>query len=67
MDSLNHNETSVSRGEVQTAEGESAVFLLRDKNHEFTIGVNDVLQCIRYAEERGAVPKLPDGWWDNLA
>lgn len=39
------------------------VFIMKDKHHEFSLDLKTLLDCLRYAEEQGAVPELPDGWW----
>jgi hypothetical protein len=42
------------------------VFLLRDNYHEFTLGLDTVLQCLHFVEEQGAVPPIPWGWWYQI-
>lgn len=42
---------------------EDHLFLMRDNEHEFFVGLRTVLSCLAFAEDYGAVPKLPDGWW----
>jgi len=34
-------------------------FLLKNKTNEFTIGLGDILECLKFAEEQGEVPELP--------
>ena len=41
---------------------EPLVFALKDKYHEFSMGLSTVLQLLLVAEEQGYVPKLPDEW-----
>lgn len=41
-------------------------FLLQDKSHQFTISLSDILVCLKFAEEKGAVPDLPADWWNRL-
>lgn len=43
------------------------LFALEDKQRRFSLGVDTVLQCLRIAEDRGQVPKLPDEWWTETA
>lgn len=43
--------------------GEILAFAMRDKHHEFSLGLYTVLQCLRAAEKEGVVPPLPDEWW----
>lgn len=43
------------------------VFALQDKHHRFSLGLETVLQCLRAAEQEGAVPALPDAWWLAIA
>lgn len=42
---------------------ETMVFAMRDKYHEFSIGLSTVLECLRAAEAEGYVPPLPAEWW----
>ena len=42
---------------------EELVFALRDKHHEFSLGLSTILECLAAAERTGNVPKLPDMWW----
>jgi len=71
--SLNHNEILKNRAVIKgSAEcrcdncGENLVFAMQDKHHKFSIGIEDVLICLRIAEENGAVPKLPKDWWVDI-
>ena len=41
---------------------DSILFLLKDCSHSFTIGLSDVLECLKFAEEKGEVPELPEDW-----
>ena len=45
---------------------EELVFAMRDKYHEFSLGLSVVLHCLAVAEKEGYVPKLPMEWWDTL-
>ena len=47
-------------------EKDSIYFLLKDRSHEFTIGLSDVLECLKFAEVKGEVPELPEEWWYML-
>ena len=47
-------------------EKDSIYFLLKDKIHEFTIGLSDILECLKFAEEKGEVPELPEDWWSKV-
>ncbi len=42
---------------------EDYVFAMKDKHHEFSIGLTTILECLSLAEKEGAVPKLPNDWW----
>ncbi len=46
---------------------EELAFAMRDKHHEFSIGLRTVLQCLRLAEQEGNVPPLPIEWWNKIA
>lgn len=43
--------------------GEDYLFLMKDKEHEFFIGLRTILSCLAIAEKEEAVPKLPQEWW----
>lgn len=42
---------------------EPLLFAMRDKHHEFSLGLLTVLQCLELAEKEAYVPPLPQGWW----
>ncbi|GHU89677.1 hypothetical protein FACS1894202_08280 [Clostridia bacterium] len=42
---------------------EELLFGMRDKYHEFSIGLSTVLTCLKFAESEGRVPPLPVNWW----
>lgn len=44
---------------------EKIYFLLRSEKNKFTIGLGDILECLRFAEKEGEVPKLPVEWWGS--
>lgn len=46
--------------------GEDAVFLMRQGDREFTIGLRTVLACLAFAEHEGEVPELPADWWVKI-
>jgi hypothetical protein len=46
--------------------GEPLLFALQDKEHQFSMGITTVLQCLRLAEEKGFVPKLDMQWWFDV-
>lgn len=69
MENIDHKEIFFNRAEAVEAETmycenccEKAVFLLKDKDHEFSMGLTTVLQCIEFAIRSGALPKLPMSW-----
>ena len=43
--------------------GEPLLFAMQDRHHKFSIGLLDVLKCLKVAEDEGYVPPLPDNWW----
>lgn len=45
---------------------EELLFAMRDQEHDFSLGLSVVLNCLSIAEEEGFVPQLPDGWWEQL-
>ena len=36
------------------------------KNENFQIGLTSILECLAFAVERGAIPKLPTIWWEHI-
>lgn len=46
---------------------EDYIFAMKDSHHEFALPLTTVLACLAFAEEEGAVPKLPDDWWISIA
>lgn len=58
------NRTDVLSAEKICCENcfERVVFLLKDKEHEFSMGLTTVLQCLEFAIRSGALPKLPSSW-----
>ena len=47
-------------------EDEKIYFLLRSGENTFTMGLGDLLECLRFAEKEGEVPKLPAEWWRKM-
>ena len=35
-------------------------------HHAFSLDLETVLQCLRFAEAEGAIPKLPTAWWRKV-
>ena len=69
MENINHKEIFFNRAEAVGAEKmccencfEKAVFLLKDKDHEFSMGLTTVLQCLEFAIKNSILPKLPMSW-----
>lgn len=59
-----------NRAEIDTAERqhceecfEPVVFLLKDKEHEFSLGLSTVLECLAFAVRTGDLPKIPTSWF----
>lgn len=42
---------------------EEFLFYLKDNVHEFSIGLIDILECLLFAEEQGAIPPISPEWW----
>ena len=58
-------EISFSEAEKMSCENcfEELIFLLKDKNHEYSIGIITILECLAFAIENGNLPKLPSKWF----
>lgn len=46
-----------------TSCNEDYIFLLKDKTRDFSIGLTTILSCLSFAEQKGAIPALPEEWW----
>ncbi len=42
---------------------EDYLFKMKDKHHEFYIGLKTMLGCLGFAEKEGVIPELPKEWW----
>lgn len=42
---------------------EKYLFHLKNKNGEFAVGLIDILKCLAFAEQEGAVPPISREWW----
>ena len=65
MDTSETKEIFFNRAEVEKAEHncfDPVVFMLKDKEHEFSIGLETILKCLFFAVEKGDLPKLPSSW-----
>lgn len=69
MNSNKNKEIFFNRAEIEKAEQiccencfEQVVFMLKDKNHEFSMGLTTILECLKFAIENGDLPKLPLSW-----
>jgi hypothetical protein len=71
-DAILNNQAGFDQGREPAAEnhcdscGEPLLFALQDKEHQFSMGLTSVLQCLRLAEEKGFVPKLPGQRWIDI-
>ena len=76
MDNLNKEniqEIFFNRADIKDSEQivcqdcfERVVFMLRDKDHEFSIGLSTVLECVMFAIKNGDLPKLPSSWLKDI-
>ncbi len=69
----NMEEAFENMAEVQGAEDmccdncfERMIFLLKDKDHEFSLGLETVLECLAFAIKTGKLPKLPSSWMREI-
>lgn len=42
---------------------EPFIFGMKDKFHEFSIGLTTILECTVIAEQLGYIPKFSEEWW----
>lgn len=45
---------------------ELLVFGMKDREHEFSIGLSSVLECMVIAEHMGYLPSFHNEWWVSL-
>lgn len=45
---------------------EEYVFLMKQGEREFPVGLRTVLACLAFAQYEGAIPELPDEWWIKI-
>lgn len=45
---------------------ELLIFHLKVKDIESTMGLSDVLACLKFAESEGLVPEIPGDWWGRM-
>lgn len=70
MENSELKEIFFNRADVEKAENvlcdncfEHLVFMLRDsQQHEFSVGLSTILQCLASAISMGDLPKLPQSW-----
>lgn len=69
MKDSNLKEIFFNRADVESAERvvcdkcfEHIVFMLKDNNHEFSVGLSTILECLAFAISSGDLPKLPLSW-----
>ena len=60
-------EVTLMEKDMDPGSEELAYFHLKDSVHEFTMGLSDILKCLKFAEEEGITPQLPCGWWCEMA
>ena len=62
------NRADVERAEKMCCDNcfEQVVFLLKDKDHEFSMGLTTVLECLEFAIKNGNLPKLPMSWCSDV-
>ncbi|WP_281687535.1 hypothetical protein [Pseudomonas citronellolis] len=72
---MNHDQILQNRARLSKTDGEmvendccsgAVIFALQDRHHQFSLGLETVLECLRFAEGSGALPALPDDWWNSV-
>lgn len=74
MENSELKEIFFNRADVEEAERtvcnncfEHMVFMLRDsQQHEFSVGLSTILECLVYAVSTGDLPKLPRSWLNDV-
>ncbi len=72
---INHDEVIENRAMLQQEDAkkiscptcdETLVFGMRDSQHDFSLGLLTVLECIAIAEKHEQVPPISQKWWDQI-
>ena len=74
MEDSKFKEIFFNRADIEKAEKvacdncfEHMVFMLRDsQQHEFSVGITTILECLTFAISTGDLPKLPLSWLDGV-
>lgn len=45
---------------------EALVFAMKDREHEFSLGLSSILECMVIAEHMGYIPPFSGNWWVSL-
>lgn len=43
-----------------------SIFYCSAKKTSLHLGLGDLLECLKFAEEKGEVPALPCDWWADM-
>lgn len=46
---------------------ELLLFHLKAQEKEFTLGLSDILECLKFADRQGIVPPIPGAWWRTMS
>ncbi len=73
MNIYDHNEMNDKKVVLESSEEivcnncpETVIFHLKDNNHEFSMGLSTVIECLIFAVQCGELPKLPLSWLTDV-
>jgi len=74
MNQEQHEKVFFNRANVEETERircencfEDIVFALKDSHgNVFSLGLSTMLECLKFSEKEGVIPKLPTEWWINV-
>lgn len=46
---------------------EPLYFALKDKHHSFSLPLSTLLECLKFAENEGAIPPIDVTWWCEIS
>lgn len=70
-DSINALENIAQKSDLPVQNGciqcnEPLLFAFQDKNHQFSITLSNILECLAFAEKEGAIPPIDPAWWGRV-
>ena len=46
---------------------EPIYFAMHDKHHKFSLSLTTLIECLKFAENEGAIPPIDISWWGEIS